>query len=1192
MQQAFGQCSFTNLNASYCLDDPAFTLTGGTNYYGPGISGTTFTPASSGVGIHKVFTTDGTTSSYTFTTAGTYSPVTMTSPTNVTVANDSYTIIPIGFTFQFYGTNFTNVRVSDNGYVRFSGTTITSTAQTIPDATTPNNLIAVAWDDLNPSTGTIRYKLVGSAPLRRLVIEYNNVQFTSAPAEYVTAQIHLYETLNIIEIHSAHIGSDGSAKTMGIENAAGSAAVAATGRNNQVYTANNDYVAFVPSCTEMRNVTVYALPSAALTVTPASTTICSGSTAAITVGSSVAGINYQLKNSSTNAILSSSYAGTGGNLVLTSNAISANVTVKVTATNATTGCDVDLTNTTNVSVNALPAITTHPSSQTLCEGSNASFSVSATGAGITYQWQVDTGSGFTNLGGQVSSTLSLAAVTSAMNGNQYRVVVSGTCTPSVTSNAATLTVQESPEITGQPGNSIICQNANTSFTVNPGVTTSPTYQWQVSTNGGSTFSNVTNGGVYSGATAATLNLTNVPVTYNGYLYKVTVSGTCSSPVTSSGALLTVNNNTTIVSSPVNTTVCELATVQFTVSATGNALTYQWQENGVNITDGGIYSGATTATLTLSGVSGTLSGKNYKAVVSSSCGGSQTSGQAILTVREQPEITSQPAGTTICEGSNTSFTVNAGVTYLPVYAWEVSTNGGSSYSTISNGGIYSGATTATLSLTNVPLADNGYLYRAVVSGGCTPAVTSNVALLTVNQKPSITTSPTPQTVCAGSSATFTVVAAGTNLTYQWRKGGVNIGGATSSSYTIASTVAGDAGSYDVVVSGTCTPPITSSAATLIINALPAITVQPTASQAICEGSSASFSVTATGTGLTYQWKKNGVDIAGANASTYTIATTATADAGTYTVVVSGTCSPSVTSTASVLTIQEQPEIITGPVSQTVCAGQSVTFSVNAGVTTGVSYQWRKGGVNIGGATSSSYTIASTVAGDAGSYDVVVSGTCTPSVTSTAATLTINDLPAITAQPTASQAICEGSSASFSVTATGTGLTYQWKKNGVDISGANASTYTIATTVTADAGTYTVVVSGTCSPSVTSTASVLTIQEQPEIITGPVSQTVCAGQSVTFSVNAGVTTGVSYQWRKGGVNIVGATSSSYTIASTVAGDAGSYDVIVSGTCTPPITSAAAALTVNPNPDAYAPDASICSGQITNITITNPNAVSGTT
>jgi hypothetical protein len=179
------------------------------------------------------------------------------------------------------------------------------------------------------------------------------------------------------------------------------------------------------------------------------------------------------------------------------------------------------------------------------------------------------------------------------------------------------------------------------------------------------------------------------------------------------------------------------------------------------------------------------------------------------------------------------------------------------------------------------------------------------------------------------------------------------------------------------------------------------------------------------------EKGRVDILGETADTYTIPSTSDFDAGLYTVVVSGTCSPSVTSITSELIIDQQPEIITGPTSQTVCAGQSVTFTVNAGVTTGVSYQWRKGAVNIGGATGSSYTIPVAAAANAGSYDVMVSGSCTPPVTSAAATLTVNALPAITGQPVASQAICEGSPATFTVTATGTGVSYQWKKNGVDI-----------------------------------------------------------------------------------------------------------------------------------------------------------------
>ncbi len=84
--------------------------------------------------------------------------------------------------------------------------------------------------------------------------------------------------------------------------------------------------------------------------------------------------------------------------------------------------------------------------------------------------------------------------------------------------------------------------------------------------------------------------------------------------------------------------------------------------------------------------------------------------ATLTVNEQPEITAQPVGPVICEGNNTSFTVNAGVTTGATYQWQVSANGGTSYTNVSNGGIYAGAASATLSLTGASLGNNGYLYR--------------------------------------------------------------------------------------------------------------------------------------------------------------------------------------------------------------------------------------------------------------------------------------------------------------------------------------------------------------------------------------------------------------------------------------------------------------------------------------------------
>src|ERR1019366_1420159 len=115
--------------------------------------------------------------------------------------------------------------------------------------------------------------------------------------------------------------------------------------------------------------------------------------------------------------------------------------------------------------------------------------------------------------------------------------------------------------------------------------------------------------------------------------------------------------------------------------------------------------------------------------------------------------------------------------------------------------------------------------------------------------------------------------------QWRKGAVNIGGATGSNYTITAVAAGDAGSYDCVVSGACGLPVTSQAATLAVNSPPSITGQPSGATKNL-GHSVTFSVAATGTGLTYQWRKGGVNIGGATGSNYTIAAGGTGGAGEH------------------------------------------------------------------------------------------------------------------------------------------------------------------------------------------------------------------------------------------------------------------------------------------------------------------------
>src|SRR5580704_4503244 len=245
----------------------------------------------------------------------------------------------------------------------------------------------------------------------------------------------------------------------------------------------------------------------------------------------------------------------------------------------------------------------------------------------------------------------------------------------------------------------------------------------------------------------------------------------------------------------------------------------------------------------------------------------------------------------------------------------------------------------------------------------------------------------------------------------------------------------------------------------------------------------------------------------------------------------------------------PTIAAQPASLAVTAGQTATFSVTAMGTAPLTFQWQKNSGNISGATAASYTTLATVAGDSGAkLDVVVSNSAGSAI-STMVILTVNAgpvAPTITAQP-ASQTVTVGQTATFSVTATGTApLTYQWQKNGGNISGATAASYTTPATVAGDSGAKFDVVVGNTAGSQTSTMATLTVSAvavAPTITAQPGNQTVTVGQTATFSVTATGTAPLTYQWQKNGGNISGATAASYTTPATVAGDSGAkFDVVV--------------------------------------------------
>ena len=463
-----------------------------------------------------------------------------------------------------------------------------------------------------------------------------------------------------------------------------------------------------------------------------------------------------------------------------------------------------------------------------------------------------------------------------------------------------------------------------------------------------------------------------------------------------------------------------------------------------------------------------------------------------------------------------------------------------------------------------------LLFAILNAGCAGLVsgTNGVALAA----PSVATEPTDQTVTVDQTANFSVVAAGSApLNYQWNKNGMAITGATSASYTTPATTTSDDGAQFTALISNKVGRVTSNPVSLHVRVrvAPSITTQP-ANQIVTAGQTVTFTVVASGTApLSYQWLKNGANVAGATSSSYTTPLMTTVDNGsTFGVVVSNTAGTA-TSNAATLTVNAAPvapTITMQPVSQAVTAGQTATFSVVATGTTPLSYQWLKNGANIAGATSSSYTTPATTAADGGStLNVVVSNTA-GTATSNAATLTVNAAPVaptITTQP-ANQTVTAGQTATFTVVASGTApLSYQWLKNGANIGGATSSNYSTPATTSFDNGARFTVVVSNGTGSVTSSAATLTVNAAPvapSITTQPLSQTVTAGQTATFSVTATGTSPLGYQWSKNGTPISGAISASYTTPPTTTTDNGAQFTVVVSNSGGSVTSNAGALAVN--------------------------------
>ena len=582
--------------------------------------------------------------------------------------------------------------------------------------------------------------------------------------------------------------------------------------------------------TDFKGISIYAIPTVG--VTPTSTTICSGSTVALvgTYGSSATGAYWSTSGSGTFApdtnTMSVTYTPSGADVT------AGTVTLTLTSTGQSAPATA-ATATAVVKIDSQPAISAGPNSQVVAAPNPVTFSVTATGGDLTYQWKVstDNGSTFNATGASdTNASYTIATTTYAMSNNQYQVTISGACGSPITSTNAVLNVQLPPTASAG-GNQTICYGATAPLGgVVGGMATGGI--WTSSGSGAfSPSATALNAIYYLSAADQAAGTVTLTLTTTGQI--------APTPAATATVVVTVDKQPVITGGPSSTTVCQSTPATFSVTATGGDLSYQWL---VSI-DGGLsfqpVASGPSASYTIASATMGQSNTLYKVVVTGPCGIPVASTNALLTVKLAPTVNAG-GNQTICAGNTVSLTGSFGGSATNAY-W--STSGSGSFAPGTN----------QMTVTYTPsLADQtaGSVTLTLTSKGQpTPcgAATSSAVVTIQGPGPAVVSGPTSVTVCDGSPATFSVVNQGTgSLTYQWKVSTDNgltfnptSASDTNASYTIdPATIALNSNLYQVVVSGPCGSPITSTNALLKVPSIPA-TVNAGANQTICAGATVSL-----------------------------------------------------------------------------------------------------------------------------------------------------------------------------------------------------------------------------------------------------------------------------------------------------------------------------------------------------------------
>ncbi len=647
--------------------------------------------------------------------------------------------------------------------------------------------------------------------------------------------------------------------------------------------------------------------------------------------------------------------------------------------------------------------------------------INSAGGKVVISWANTTA---TNLGNSTMVELKFTAVTSTTSlawdtqtpGNCEYSDVNGNILPS-TYASGIATINQVPVINTQPVDQIVLVGQNTSFTLSA-AGTSIACLWQLSTDGGTLWNDLTNTAPYSGVTTPTLSLTTATLAYNGYKFRCRLTGTCTPVIYSNVVTLSVINpiTTTLptqsicpgsITVPLTVTnFTGVAAFSLTLSYNPAFMTYTgYQTLNVALSGGTLFANAsggkvyltwastaaasfgagTIVELLFTGIAGTSS-LSWDTSNAGNCeyttlGGTEITGVFVngsQTVYDIPAVTLNPSGVIVAKGQNTSFTTAASGSGL-AYLWQLSTNGGGLWTNLSNGGSYTNVTNPTMNISNAQLSMSTFQYRCRVTGTCLPVVYSNAATLTV--LPNILTSCGTVSGCPGEiiipvNVTDFIGVGSFSLSLNYNP--------VILAYTGYQNLNGALGGSNFVINA--------SSGTVYL------TWSNTMASTIANG------------GLLIELKFTGIP--GASTLTWDTQTPGNCE---YTDI-NGQVIFSTWTNGSA-TINTPPAITADPVNKTIYAGGSTSFSVSA-IGTGPGYLWQvtaNGGLSwsnltnvtpYSGVTSATLTVNPASTGMNGYlYHCIVSGTCTPIVTSNSAQLAVTQA-AITTTPGSVSNSCTG------------------------------------------------------------------------------------------------------------------------------------------------------------------------------------------